>query len=88
MFSLPLTSILEDAAEEKLFKFVKLGRDPSQNNREVDLPVGLKVCPVLVDVQLIYLNIVLFLQESRCYMLRECLTSGKRSYTTSLYLRD
>ncbi|KAH9483698.1 Ubiquitin carboxyl-terminal hydrolase 48 [Psilocybe cubensis] len=32
----------EDAPEDKLFKFAKLGRDPCQNTREVDLPVGLK----------------------------------------------
>lgn len=38
-----LTFILKDAPEEKLVKFTKLGRDPSQYTREADLPVGLKV---------------------------------------------
>ncbi|KAF8969843.1 hypothetical protein BDZ97DRAFT_1956803 [Flammula alnicola] len=37
----------EDDAQEEFFKAAKLGRDPSQHSREIDLPVGLKVVIIL-----------------------------------------
>lgn len=60
-------SVLDGSAHDAFFEAVKLGSDPSQDSREVDLPVGLKV-----HLKLSKRRLLKSLQtvELRCHVLR------------------